>query len=97
MRQIELDMMLEDKLILLTSHNLIDSSILMAADFRDMQAVRFNLTGSWVGMGVHGVRIGTDQLEMINGIWYTTDDEELNETYKNTRLSSDVLSFDMLK
>jgi len=34
---------------------------------------------------------------MINGIWYTTDDEVLNEKYKNIRLSSDMLSFETLE
>jgi hypothetical protein len=69
----------------------------MAADFRDMQAIRFNPTGSWIGVGVHGFKIGTSQLEMINGIWYTTDDEVLNEKYKNIQLSSDMLSFEMIE
>jgi len=97
MRQIEWDMVRDDKLILLTSHDLTDDSIFMAADFRDMQAIRFNPTGSWIGVGVHGFKIGTSQLEMINGIWYTTDDEVLNEKYKNIRLSSDMLSFETLE
>lgn len=97
MRQIEPWMVRDDKLILLTSRDLTDGSIMMAADFSDMQAIRFNPTGSWVGIGVHGVKIGTSQLEMIDGIWYTTDDEALNEKHKNTRLSSDILSFEMIE
>lgn len=83
----------DGSLVLLTSRDLAEDSLLLAADFRDMQALIHTPTGKWVGMNQHGVRLGSGPLEMIDGIWYVK--ESSDPEYQNTRLSG-FLSFEVI-
>jgi hypothetical protein len=96
MRQIDSSVISgEGKLVLLTSRDLTGESRLMAADFRDMQALIYTPTGNWIGVNVNGVRLGKSSLEMIDGIWYM--DEEVNNEHQSVRLSPELLSFEVIK
>jgi hypothetical protein len=98
MRQIDSSMMNEEgKLVLLTSRDIADDSKFMAADFRDMQAFIYNPTGSWIGADMQGIKLGKGPLNLINGIWYTDLDEELNRKHQHVRLSAELISFEMIR
>jgi len=80
----------------LTSRDLSEDSILLAADFQDMQALIHTPTGNWVGMNQHGVTLGIGPLEMVDGIWYLKDALEFNAKYQNTGLAG-FLSFEVIR
>ena len=98
MRRIDSSLIPGDgSLVLLTARDLADDSVLMMADFRDMQAVVYAPTGSYLGIGATGVRLGARPLEMVGGLWLMKEDEGLRRAHENVRLSPDLLSLEMIR
>lgn len=84
-------------LVLLTARDLADDSVLMAADFRDMDALVYRPTGSYVGIGATGVRLGKRPIEMTNGVWTMREDEGLRKAHSDVRLSAALLSLEIIR
>lgn len=98
MRPIDSSLIPEDgSLVLLTSRDIADDSRLMAADFRDMVALVYKPTGSYLGVNATGVHLGRMPLEMVNGIWLMKEDDDLRKSHQNIQLRPELLALEMIR
>ena len=87
----------DGRLVILTVRDIGEDSQVMAADFRDTLALVYKPTGSYIGAGMFGIRLGKRPIEMVNGIWIMPENSDLLRVHTNVRLSPDMLSLEMIK
>jgi hypothetical protein len=87
----------DGSLVVLTSKDIATNSRLFIADFRDMLALVYKPTGSYLGAGHTGIRLGKRPLEMKNGLWLMQEDVELRKTHSDVQVSPDMLALEMIK
>jgi hypothetical protein len=93
MRQIDWKLVPEHgRMVLLTIQDLVDEVPLMIADFRDTHALFHPKSGRFLGLTRNrGMRMGKSPIQMIDGIWYINEDDEIAEKFKDLEVKSEDL------
>lgn len=64
------------------------------ADFRDSQVLIFKPSGNFLGFSKEkGIRLCRGPMSMVNGIWVVQEDKSAVESYKDIRLTPELLDF----
>jgi hypothetical protein len=94
MKPVDWDIVPDDgTMILLTTNDIIDDANLYIADFKDLKALIFKPTRSFVGLTrTRGIRLGKGPPRMINGIWYVDEDPKAQAKHKNIELTPELVS-----
>ncbi len=91
---------LDDKkgLALLTAREIVESNQIMLADFRDTHALVYKKTGHFIGLSLtRGIRLGGHPIQMIDGVWYITEDPKAQKGHENASVTPDMLAMGLIK
>jgi hypothetical protein len=96
-RPIDWNLVSDDRgLALLTVPILSATGPMYLADFKDLRALAFKKTRNFIGLSRNrGVRLGGYPLNMVDGIWYVTED--LEAKVQDLQISHEMLCLQLIR
>lgn len=87
-----------NRLVLLTAPDISSIGPMFGADFRDMHALKYNPTGSFLGFSRHfGIRLGLKTPILVDGLWLLDEDHHLCGLHKDVQISPNLLSLGLIE
>jgi hypothetical protein len=91
MRRFNPRVLTDRDLVLLTIEDIVDSSPMFMADFRDSFALVHKKTGRFIGADHFGyLRLGMDP-KLVDGIWRLTEDVDTQKKYEDIQIRPEDL------
>lgn len=88
----------EGFLVMLTISEVSPGRKMQAADFKDMEALMFSRTRSWIGIHPErGARLGKGPVKMVDGVWHCHEDLEAQKGYEDAKAGPEDVSLEPIR